>query len=673
MNWRPRTWMLVFLVGLLLSLVSIGAVFVTRRHLQSQQTTQCFTPLSGDAEWEGDWELVEDGANPRQSGSAPGTDRVTIAFVGSELALRVRRGPYPSYLWVSVDGEPAPLLPRTERGAYLVLSSPDLELEAATIPVTAGLDYGLHSAEIVVGEGWNEWPLAGWCVGAGPSTRGLDRALAALAAASVICLISATGCAAWWARRAERSVWDRESRILAAGSGVLARPASILKSPVALVVVTAVFYASPWVPLTVISGAALALAILLRLDLGLALVAFTAPFYLHPRPFLGKSFALVEIATLLCVVSWGLEHARRPMSRSLAQFFRKLSPLDLGVLGLVATAAVSTLFADHGHVALRELRVVILGPALFYLMLRTSGSSERTVWRIVDAFVAGAAVVALIGLWQYVVDINIITAEEGFRRLRSVFGSPNNAALYLGRALPVMVSMAVFAENRSRRTAYGLLALPVASALILTFSRAAILLGVPVSLLTFGLLVRGRWRWMALILLLSAVGVAVPLLSTPRFAGLLDLGSGTLFFRLQLWRSSWSMFRDHLWLGVGPDNFLYHYRGRYILPAGWAEPHLSHAHNFLLSYATRLGLLGLIAWAWIQVSFWRTALKPSGNVGPDRPALALGVTASMSYVLAHGLVDASYFFVDLAFAFLLLLGLVQWAVIDDTGGQTSHS
>lgn len=660
--------MLICLVGLLVSLVSIGAVLGTRFHLQGQQTVQCFTPLTGDAEWEGDWELSEHGANPRESASALGTDRVTIEFVGSELALRVRRGFYPSYLWVSVDGEPANLLPRTERGAYLVLSSPDHKPETATIPVVAGLDHGPHSADIVVSHGWNEWPLAGWCAGFGVSTSRLDRALTALAAASVICLIGAIGSGARWARRTERSVWEERDWAIATGNSVLARSASILKSPVAVGVIAVVFYASPWFALTVMSGVALAIAILLRLDLGLALVSFTAPFYLYPRPLLGKSFALAEIGILLCLVSWGVHQARRPITRSFARCLRKLSALDLGVLLLVVTAAVSSLFAAHGHVALREFRVMILGPALFYLMLRTSIPNERTMWRIVDAFMAGAVAVALIGLWQYIAGVNIITAEEGFRRLRSVFGSPNNAALYLGRALPVLVAIALFAENSRRRMAYGLLALPVASALILTFSRAGILLGLPASLLTLGLLARGRWRWIALILLAVTITATIPLLSTPRFSGLFDLEAGTLFFRRQVWRSSWNMFRDHLWLGVGPDNFLYQYRGRYILPAAWAEPHLSHAHNFLLSYATRLGLLGVAAWVWLQVSFWRTALNPSDTIDSERRALLLGVTASMAYVLVHGLVDASYFFVDLAIAFLLLLGLVQWAVIDDADG-----
>jgi len=221
--------------------------------------------------------------------------------------------------------------------------------------------------------------------------------------------------------------------------------------------------------------------------------------------------------------------------------------------------------------------------------------------------------------------------------------------------------------------AYGLAAVPVGLAALLSFSKGALILGLPLSLLALGLLAGGRWSWATLGAVAVAAVAAVPLLRTPRFASLLDTRSGTTFFRLQLWRSSWMMFRDHLALGVGLDNFLYQYRSRYVLPAAWQEPDLSHPHNVLLDYASRLGLCGLAAGAWLQVAFWRLALPlrrmAGGSAGPagrarneatDRRALALGLMGSMVDFLAHGLVDASYFVIDLAFAFFLALGLVQW-------------
>ncbi len=98
----------------------------------------------------------------------------------------------------------------------------------------------------------------------------------------------------------------------------------------------------------------------------------------------------------------------------------------------------------------------------------------------------------------------------------------------------------------------------------------------------------------------------LPLFRTERFAGLLDLQGGTSFFRLQLWRGAWNMIRDHPWLGVGLDNFLYAYRTRYVLPAGWQELNLSHPHNILLDFWTRLGVLGVIAGTWLfGAAFWQ--------------------------------------------------------------------
>jgi O-antigen ligase len=669
MSRRPRTWVIVCLIGVATSVLLIGVVLGLRQHALNQSVIQSYTPLTGDAEWEGDWTLSEQGADPSQEGSIAGTDRASIPFVGRELALRVHRGPYRAYLWVTVDERPANRLPTIERGAYLVLSAPDDESQMSTIPVAGGLEDESHVAEIVADRGWNQWPLVGWRVTRGPGTEGYTRALRALAGIAVVFLIGAVGWGTQVARRSERPNGEAMTPITPSMISKPGFPLSPLRSPIAVIVSAILFYASPWLPITLISGVALVMSITLRLDLGLALIAFSAPFYLHPRPLLGKSFSMVEIATLLCVLSWGVRRIQRNIPRSLIAALQGFSLADFGVLSLALVAAVSTVFADYSHVALRELRVVILEPALFYLMLRTSDLNRKDVWRIVHAFVGGAVTVALIGLFQYALDVNVITAEEGFRRLRSVYGSPNNAALYMGRALPMLLAVALFAAKRRWRAVYAVLALPVTLALLLSFSRAAILLGVPVSLLVLGVLAGGRWRWIALGLVAAATLAVIPLLSTPRFAGLLDPSTGTLFFRLQLWRSSWKMFLDHPWLGVGPDNFLYQYRGRYILPSAWQEPHLSHAHSVPLTYATRLGLLGLTAGLLLHVSFWRRALPLIQPADRDRRALVLGLTGSMAYTLAHGLVDASYFFVDLAFAFLLALGLVQWSFRSNTYGQ----
>jgi O-antigen ligase len=670
-NRRARILVPSCLLGLLVSLVLIGLVRAMQQRALLRTTTIALTPHTGEAEWEGDWEFSDLGADPSEAG----TERVTIPFFGTDFALQVRRGDYRGTFYVSVDGEPAGLLPRDGRDAYLVLTSPDRTPQVVTIPVASALSDGPHEALVVVDRAWDQWPLIGWRVGRAPAASLYGWALAGLGTFGLVCL----GGAIWWAtgitdhgsgiRRQGAGSGERASSIRRLFSDVHGRVSSLLHGVpgldlvVALVAMSA-FHFSPWLPLTLASGVATTVLVLLRLDLGLALVAATAPFYLHPRPLFGKAFSMAEIMTLLCALSWGVRRVADPQSQPQSPN-RSRTSLDVAVLGLVVVAVCSALFAGYRRVALRELRVVILEPALFYLMLRTGRLDKRAIWRVVDFFVLGAALVAVIGLVQYGLSINIITAEGGFRRLRSVYGSPNNVALYLGRALPVLVAVALVGAARGRRVAYGLAAVPVGLAILFSFSAGAFLLGVPVSLLVLSLLAGGVWfrAWLAAAVV--AAVAALPLLRTPRFTRLFNARSGSTFFRLQLWRSSWAMFRDHPWLGVGPDNFLYQYRGRYILPAAWQEPDLSHPHNVVLDYGCRLGLFGLVVGVWLQVGFWRLALPLRRLADPDRRALAIGLMGSMAGFLAHGLVDASYFVIDLAFAFFMTLGVVQWLAGSD--------
>jgi hypothetical protein len=81
-----------------------------------------------------------------------------------------------------------------------------------------------------------------------------------------------------------------------------------------------------------------------------------------------------------------------------------------------------------------------------------------------------------------------------------------------------------------------------------------------------------------------------------------------------------------------------------------------------LDHWTRLGLLGLLAGLAVQVAFWRAVhIPPSGGRGEGGSVFLLGLAGSMASLLAHGLVDNTLFFPDLALVFCLTLALVQRA------------
>ncbi|MCS6848167.1 MAG: O-antigen ligase family protein, partial [Anaerolineae bacterium] len=648
--------------------------------------------------------------------------KVSFRFTGDALALIVRRGNYRAYTFVRVDGRPANLLPTEPRGAYLIMTSPGLYPVIETIPVANGLGEGEHIAEITVDRGWNQWALIGWS-SAPADDRGLQIGewfAAGIGVLSMIALIALAPRARWdewWSawmarlrsRRPDAARWN--ARAIAAAlilwltaaltwaqdAATAYRNLGLGSHVVFTGFASGVLFWSPAMVISLIALAALFVLVLLRLEAGLMLLAFFIPFYLMPQRLFERSFALVELLTLMCLASWAVAWLRVGYRRRLEigdwrlrghsrpqSLISNLSLFDWSVLGLVGVASLSALRADFRVEAFRELRLVIVEPALVYLMLRTlppapheGPTPAQRVMPILDGFVLGAVTVAMIGLVNYAQG-NTIEAEFGLPRIKSVFGSPNNDALYLERALPLLLAVAILSRqwwivNRGssdrstlhapRSALYLVGLIPVALALLLTQSRGALLLGVPAAIIAMALLAGGRWRWLGLGLLAAVAlvfavlltGAAQSLLEGTRFASALDLQRGTGFFRLNLWQSAFNMWRDHPLLGVGPDNFLYAYRSFYILPAAWQEPNLSHPHNVLFDFAARLGTLGLIAGAGLMIGY---GLLIKQTLRVNRP-LAIGCAGLLAAMLAHGLVDHSFFLVELAYAFMLTAGVMS--------------
>lgn len=442
----------------------------------------------------------------------------------------------------------------------------------------------------------------------------------------------------------------------------------------------AAFYYSPS---TVLNFGLLALVVLLfalRLDLGLVIAVFTIPFYLFPKNLVGSAqFSLVEMLTLACVAAsvgrqlafddWRL--AAGDWRTALANLRTRLTSLDWALVVFVAAGVISVRVAGNFGVANRELRVIVLEPALLYALIRLTKPRERAVWRLVDAFALSALAVSLIGLYQYFFTNWVITGE-GVRRVLAVYGSPNNLALYLDRALPLLIAAALFVEDKRRRIMYAALAMPIALSWYLTWSRAA-WIGLFAALVFIGLFSGRRVRLIIVALAAAGLVLLIPFLSTERAQSLFQTGSGTGFFRLSVMQSGVDMLRDHPIFGVGLDNFLYEYP-RYIKPEAWAEPNLSHPHNIVLDFWLRMGILGVVTLGWMLVEFYRRGLsaltRARGSVArvdANTRACLLGLMAGMVAALVHGMMDAAYFYVDLAFVWMLFLGIMAQV----TGTQRS--
>ncbi len=187
----------------------------------------------------------------------------------------------------------------------------------------------------------------------------------------------------------------------------------------------------------------------------------------------------------------------------------------------------------------------------------------------------------------------------------------------------------------------------VAGAIALTFSIGGWIAASVAVIITVWLL--GLRRQAGFLIVAAALFGALLVVAGPgqRVTSHLSSEDGTTALRIYLWQSSLRMALDHPILGVGPDNFIRQYQS-YRLPAAWQEPDLSHPHNALLDFWLNAGLFGLAALALLIVGWIIHLHHVLKRADRERRVYAAGLAGAGAYALLHGLIDNSYFLIDLA-------------------------
>jgi O-antigen ligase len=636
------------------------------------------TPL---ATYVGDWTFSPMGAD---GGPNAESNTITLRFHGTEAALLVRRGDYLAYLDITIDGQPANALPRRPDGAaFITLTAPKRQPSLDLILVAENLPLAEHEWVIrhqpALGD--DQFPIVGFAVATvfpqDETPRDLARFffILGLLGMGVTGWRLPWGAIRWPSPAALRNLGDSALGLFFSAvtmlGGILTFQETLsaalrrdLPGWLVSFATSSLLYYAPSTWLALFALFITGWLIFSRPWLGLVQVLFWSAFFTSTLDPFFRALALVEVllgltlaATLARFVYEGAK-LKRPFTGSL-----KTHPLDLCTLALVGLGALSLTWAEFLPQAWREWRVVLLQPLLFYVLIRWQKPPLRDLAFLADALLMTGAFLAGVGLGLYFTGQNVALAEGGIRRLTSVYGSPNSLGLMLGRCLPFALAYLLLPVGAWRKGVAGVSGLLMLIAVALSQSVGAILLGLPTGLGMVLLAWRGR-RALPFLAGAGALGALalIPLAQVlPRLRQITDFGGVTGTLRLNLWRSSVELLRENPLQGVGLDQFLYAYRSRYILPAAWQDPDLSHPHNLFLDYWVRLGFFGLLLGLATQVIFWRTCLTVRAKLQTgDSLALALliGTMGAMANVLAHGLVDMGHFQINLSYVFALLLAFV---------------
>lgn len=628
-------------------------------------------------------------------------NRAEITFYGTDFALLVRRyDVITGYYIVLIDGEPANALPRNRQDeAQIVLKSVSSGESLDLIEVATGLDEGIHTATIIhrPRQGDDAWGLAGIGVAVAPNTSS-DENMQMVAYGMILFGVLGAVFSLWrlpWhtirfpSRESLQNSADllltlSFSAVFVVGSALTwadAFSAFMRRDPPALVLTLAtvgVAFVSPVAIVSVLALVAFGVVVFNRPLMGILATLFWSMFFSSTVDAYIRLITVVEamlIISLAAISGRGLyewikhrRQAERPQWILNAMLtadkgLRSLHPIDIGVMSIGALALFSITWAELRPEAIHELRVMIIGPLLFYALLRSVPMPAKDITLLVDTAVIGGTTIAVIGLFNFISGDDIVVTADGSRRLLAVYGSPNAVALQLGRCLPFALAYVVLPVSPWRRAFGTITAGLIGLAFLLTQSLGGIVVGLPITLAAVLL----AWQGRGAVKYVIGMGVAglvalVPLSRViPRLQNLTDFNSATTVFRLNVWRSTIEMLQDNPLTGVGLDQFLYAYRSRYIVPEGSADPNLSHPHNILLEHWVRFGILGVLALLFIQWHFWRTVLgllRPTHEIHINLRAVLIGCVGSMAYILGHGIVDATMVFINLSYFYMLVLGLV---------------
>lgn len=299
---------------------------------------------------------------------------------------------------------------------------------------------------------------------------------------------------------------------------------------------------------------------------------------------------------------------------------------------------------------------ILLLHLMAFIVLLT-GTRLEDMEELIKLLNITAIFVCLYGLYQYYT--GNLTIDKSWTdtktfgsliRIYSTLRNPNIFAGYLG--LNICFAAAYWIRRkRDMLTSVNIVLSSIC--LILTYSRGGFMAFLT-AMLVLVLLFRD-WKAVLYLAIMSFLYYRYNTIGGLNRAdlGLLDTDSSSLY-RLEIWKASFGLFRKNIISGSGPGSVMEYLS--YSTPK--LKGFIAHSHNIYIHLLAETGIAGLTAFLLAVfvsykkfIAFWRK--YRDGKYA----YIAAGFAASMSALLAYGLVDCVIFIPTRSIIFLIYLSL----------------
>jgi O-antigen ligase/tetratricopeptide (TPR) repeat protein len=391
---------------------------------------------------------------------------------------------------------------------------------------------------------------------------------------------------------------------------------------------------------------------LLALVLGVPIIC--SP-YTQSNVFLIKTVFLQSLVFALFLLWLGRKSlSREPVSKI---------PLKLPLASLLTLGALSLAFSPYRYAVFEEF-LRFLSFFLLYVLIIEEVRGERRMTLMIDSVLLVTFLTSLYGILQRLGYPLLDWVPRHYTRVMSSYGNPNFFGTHLVAIIPLLLVLSL--GSQGRRKLFSALALMSALACLLFSETRSAWIGFAFSLVFLTSMIRKtkivRFGFKTLLPLLAVLLMIILLLFlsqdvVAKRISRLWSPHGSVFMRIHTWEATLGMIKGSPILGTGLGTFQIYFPGfKYLgFESDVRIGNVLHAHNEYLEIWAEMGLLGLVVFLWLAVSFFRHTLR---NLKEGREGLiALGLISGIAGVLVDSLFSSSMRFTGPAFTFWFLFGL----------------
>jgi len=393
----------------------------------------------------------------------------------------------------------------------------------------------------------------------------------------------------------------------------------------------------------------------------ISLILLLLPAYLIRFSVFRIPTTVLEIL-IYAIFLYGLWQAKKDGFRPIRA--RIFLPISLLILALI----ISTIISPDKRVALGEFKGFFIDPLLVFWLIYQFAKKEDLKKFFLALFLSGGFVACQTIVLKFLGS----TTPDG--RVIGIFGySPNYLALFLAPITVLLIASIPTTDYRLplnnkflRLAIVGILSAIYLLAIYFSGSRGGIL-AIAAGLGVFFIL--HFWQWIRHrlssqiiigILIMMAIYTSWVLFRpdfnvSPENGGRIATSNN---LRFEIWQTSIELGRKQPILGVGLGNFQNAFRDLTKNRGNFPEyitPMALTPHNIFLMFWLSTGILGLVAFVWLLIEFFREGLKKL------KLPMAAVLMAMMASIVVYGLVESSIWKNDLSIIFWVMWGLI-WLI-----------